>query len=191
SADTKDLTKATGLRGPALTEAVQLGCQQGKIMYDLADNVYRYRPLSDAPLDLGRLQYRNQRERVAHHLLTRRGAVKIASENRIAGTGLELTGKVAVAEDKREYRPKMLLGDEGQLAKAECTCPAFRKQGLKDGPCVHLVALRLAYAEQEAKRLKSGDPRQTVSVETRTSRRRDAGGADAYSETPEQKASVR
>jgi predicted DNA-binding WGR domain protein len=180
SADTASLVKGTGLRGAALVEALQLGCQQGKVMYDLADNVYRYRPLTDEPLDLARLQYRNQRERIAHDLLTRRGAVKIVSENRIAGTGLELTGKVQVTEDKREYRPKMLLGDEGQLAKAECTCPAFRKQGLKDGPCVHLVALRLAYAEQEAKRLREGDPRQTVTVETRTYSRRDEAGEDVY-----------
>ena len=127
-------------------------------MYDLADDVYRFRPLTDAPLDLARLEYRNRRERVAHDLLARRGAVKIASENRIPGTGLELTGKVTVAEDRREYRPQMLLADEGQVTRAECTCTAFRKQGLKAGPCVHLVALRLAYAEQEARRLKGLDP---------------------------------
>ena len=70
--------------------------------------------------------------------------MKIVTENRIPGAGLELTGKVAVAEDRREYRPQMLLDDEGQVSKAECTCAFFRKQGLKAGPCVHLVALRLA-----------------------------------------------
>jgi hypothetical protein len=121
-ASDKDLAKVTGLKGHDLVEALQLGCQQGKLMYDVAENVYRLRPLSEAPLDLTKLEYRNQRERVAHDLLVRRGAVKISSENRIAGTGLELTGKVAVEEDKREYRPQMLLGDEAQVLKAECTC---------------------------------------------------------------------
>ena len=62
---------------PALIEALQLGCQQGQLMYDLADDVYRFRPLTDAPLDLARLEYRNRRERIAHDLLARRGAVKI------------------------------------------------------------------------------------------------------------------
>ena len=112
-----DLAKATGLKGAALTEALQAGCQQGKLMYDLAADVYRLRPLTEAPLDLVRLEYRNQRERVAHDLLVRRGAVQIVTENRIPGTGLELTGKVAVAEDRREYRPQMLLADEGQVSR--------------------------------------------------------------------------
>jgi predicted DNA-binding WGR domain protein len=132
-----------------------------------------------------RLQYRNQNERSAHDLLVRRGAVKIVSENRIAGMGLELTGKVSVTEDKREYRPQMLLADEGQVTKAECTCAAFRKQGLKEGPCVHLIALRLAYAEQEAKRAKGLDPKQAITVETRSYSKRDDRGEDVVQVTLE------
>lgn len=175
-----ELAKATGLSWEALLEALQLGCQQGRVMYDIAADVYRLRPLTDAPLDLDRLQYRDRRERIAHDLLVRRGAVAIVSENRIAGTGLELTGKVVVEEDKREYRPQMLLGEEGQVVKAECTCPTFRKQGLKAGPCVHLVALRLAYADQEAKRTKGLGPREVVTIETRTYSKRDGKGETVY-----------
>ncbi len=167
-APAKDIGKATGIKGPALLETLQLGCQQGKLMYDLAHGVYRLRPLVETPLDLLRLQYRNQREKVAHDLLVRREAVRIVSENRIAGTGLELVGQVSVTEDRRDYRPQMLLGDEGQVSKAECTCSLFRKQGIKTGPCVHLIALRLAYAEQERRRAKGVDPRQIITVETRT-----------------------
>ena len=175
-ASAKDLAGVTGLKGAALVEALQLGCQQGKLMYDVAEDVYRLRPLSEAPLDLSKLEFRNQRERVAHDLLVRRGAVKITAENRIAGTGLELTGKVAVEEDKREYRPQLLLGDEAQVLKAECTCALFRKQGLKQGPCAHLVALRLAYAEQQR-----GKPDLSkVTMETRTFSKRDATGEDVF-----------
>ncbi len=175
-ANADSLSKKTGLKGAALVEALQLGCQQGKLMYDVAEDVYRLRPLSEAPLDLERLEYRNQRERVAHDLLVRRGAVKLTSENRIAGTGLELTGKVAVDEDKREYRPQLLLGDEAQVLKAECTCALYRKQGLKQGPCAHLIALRLAYAEQQR-----GKPSlDKVTMETRTFSKRDAAGEDVF-----------
>jgi predicted DNA-binding WGR domain protein len=179
-ASSKDLAKETGLKGAALIEALQIGCQQGKIMYDLANDVYRLRPLTEAPLDLSKLEYRNQRERIAHDLLVRRGAVKIISVNRIAGTGIELTGKVTVEEDKREYRPQMLLVEEGNVTKAECTCALFRKQGLKVGPCPHLIALRLAYADQELKRQRSGDPKQVVTVETRTYSKRDEEGEDVF-----------
>jgi hypothetical protein len=177
-ADVKDLTKATGLKGAALIETLQLGCQQGRLTYDLAHDVYRYRTLTKEPLDLSRLEYRNQRERIAHDLLVRRGAVQIVSENRIPGSGLELTGKVTVEEDKREYRPQLLLADEGQVNRAECTCPFFRKQALKAGPCAHLIALRLAYADQETKRAKGVAPRQLVTVETRSYSRRDEAGEE-------------
>jgi hypothetical protein len=180
SAGAGELAKQTGLTWPALIEALQLGCQQGRIMYDLAHDVYRLRPLSDAQIDPTRLEFRDRRERIAFDLLARRDAVKIVTENRIPGAGLELTGQVAVAEDKREYRPQLLLSDEGQAAKAECTCNFFRKQGLKAGPCVHLIALRLAYAAQEAQRLKGLDPRRAIAVETRSFSRRGDAGEEVY-----------
>jgi hypothetical protein len=169
-ADTKELAQQTGIKGSALLEALQLDCQNGELMFDIANGVYRYRPIVEKPLDLTRLQYRNVREKVAHDLLTRRGAVKIQSENRIAGIGLELTGQVSVAEDKRDYRPQMVLADEGQVRKVTCTCATFRKHGIKGGPCVHLIALRLAFAEKEAKKAKSDD---AVKFETRAFAKRE------------------
>jgi hypothetical protein len=182
-ASAKDLAEATGLKGAALLEALQAGCQQGKLMYDIATDTYRLRALTEAPLDLVRLQYRNQRERTAHDLLARRSAVRIVSENRIARTGVELTGNVKVEEDRREYRPQMLLTEEGQVNKAECTCTLFRKQGLKGGPCAHLVALRLAYAEQEARKARGAEARDKIVVETRTYSRRDEKGEDVVQVT--------
>lgn len=102
----------------------------------------------------------------------------ITGENRIPGSGLEITGKVVVDEDRREYRPQMLLADEGQVAKAECTCSTFRKQGLKGGPCVHLVALRLALAAREARRASGSEPADAITAETRLFSRRDPSGED-------------
>lgn len=169
-ASAKDISHQTGIKGAAFVEAVQVGCQNGELMYDIANDVYRHRPLTEKPLDLARLQFRNDREKVAHDLLTRRGAVRITGENRIAGVGLELTGTVSVTEDKRDYRPQMLLADEGQVKKVTCSCATFRKQGIKGGPCVHLIALRLAFAEKESKKAKSED---AVKFETRAFAKRE------------------
>jgi predicted DNA-binding WGR domain protein len=77
----------------------------------------------------------------------------------------------------------MLLTEEGMVSKAECTCTFFRKQGLKAGPCPHLVALRLAYAEQEVRRAREAGPRRGVTVETRAYSRRDETGADVVQVT--------
>jgi predicted DNA-binding WGR domain protein len=72
----------------------------------------------------------------------------------------------------------MVLTDEGNVGKAECTCGFFRKQGLKAGPCVHLIALRLVYAEQEARRAAGLEGREAVQVETRSYSRRDERGEE-------------
>ncbi len=175
-----ELAKLTGLSWEPLLEALQLGCQQGKIMYDIAADVYRFRPLTEAPLALGRLEYRSARERIAADLVSRRNAVSIRSENQIATIGLELTGRVDVTEDRREYRPQLLLSDDGFISKAECTCPFFRKQGLKNGPCAHLIALRLAFADRQAKRRRGELPGDLIVAETRAFSRRDVRGEEVY-----------
>ncbi len=131
-------------------------------MFDVAREAYRFRPLTGEALDPARFEFRNDRERRAHDLCAEKGAVKIVTENRIHGEGVELTGKVAVAADKREYRPALLIDDEGRVKKAECTCTFFRKHQLKEGPCEHLVALRLAEArEEQRRRAQRGSARET------------------------------
>jgi predicted DNA-binding WGR domain protein len=175
----EELGKATKLSPSDLREALQAGCQHGRIMYDLAEKVYRLRPLVDEPIDMAKLEYRNAREKKAHDLVERKGAVAVVGENRIAGEGLEVVGKVVDREDDRDYRPKLLINEEGQVGKAECTCPAFRKQGLQHGPCPHLIALRLAYARVLAQRAEGigGD---LPAMETRTYSRRDRRGETVY-----------
>jgi hypothetical protein len=159
--------------------ALQVGCQRGQLMFDVAREAYRFRPLTGAPLDPGRFEFRNDRERRAHDLCAAPGAVKIATENRIHDVGLELVGKVAVAAEKREYRPELLLDDDGRVKKAECTCAFFRKHQLKEGPCEHLVALRLAEAREEARRkAQRGASRATITLETRTYTKRHEKGED-------------
>lgn len=176
----EDIASATKLKAEDLAEALQIGCQRGQIIFDVAAQVYRLRPLTNVPLDFERLQYRNQNERLAHDLIARKGAVTITSENHIHGSGVEVTGKVDVAEDKREYRTQLLLNDDGFVSKAECTCTQFRQQGLKHGPCSHLVALRLAYAKRDAERKASGRARRTITMETRRYSKRTAAGEHVY-----------
>ena len=182
-ADVETLSKETKLNAEQLQEALQLGCQLGQLIFDVNKSVYRLRPLTSQPLDHNRLEFRNQNERRAYDLLNRKSAVSIATENRIVGTGVELTGKVVVKEDKRDYRPQLLINDDGFVTKAECTCNEFRRQGLKAGPCTCLVALRLAYAKREADRKASGKSRNTVTVETRTYSKRVSSGEQVYQVT--------
>ena len=157
-------------------------------MFDVAREVYRHRPLTGEPLDPSRFEFRNVRERRAHDLCAQKGVVRVVSETRIHGVGLELTGKITVPADKREYRPELLLDDEGRVKKAECTCAFFRKHQLKEGPCEHLIALRLFEAREEVKRREQrGKSRGTITMETRTYARRHARGEDVYQLALDQK----
>ncbi len=180
-ASAKEIAAAVGVPPAQVLEALQVGCQRGMFMFDVARDAYRYRPLTGEALDPARFEFRNDRERRAHDLCAEKGAVKIVTENRIHGEGLELVGKVAVAADKREYRPALLVDDDGRVKKAECTCAFFRKHQLKEGPCEHLVALRLAEArEEQRRRAQRSAERGSVLLETRTYARRHAKGEDVY-----------
>ena len=149
-------------------------------MFDVAEDVYRLRPLVDKPLEMDRLEYRNANEREAYDLVFRQSAVTITQENRIYGTGTELVGTVKVAGDKREYAPRMLISDDGFVIRAECTCPQFRQHGIKEGPCPHLIALRIAHAIRERHRRESGEVDDSIRVETRTFSKRTEGNETVY-----------
>lgn len=177
-ASASTLASHTGLPLPRVHAALQAACQQGVCMYDLAGEVYRLRPILGEAPDLNRLQYRNDRERVAWDLVGR-GVVKVVTENRVLGEGLELVGKVTVDSERREYRPELMALDDGRVRKAQCTCAFHRQHGLKEGPCAHLLALRLQHARLEAERLANRDrDRGTITVETRTYVKRDDRGED-------------
>lgn len=176
-----EVEEATKLKPADALRALQASCQAGLVMYDVARDVYRLRPLTAEPLDPERLRYRNERERAAHDLLATSGAVKQTHENRIHGEGLEITGKVAVAAEKREYRPQMLIAEDGAVRRAECSCAFYRKNKLKSGPCAHLIALRVQFARLTVKRAaQRGKARKTVVTETRTYVRRHPRGETVY-----------
>ena len=149
--------------------------------YDLARDVYRYRPLLGEPLPLDRLAFRNPRERYAYDLLATKDAVRLIQENHIHGRGVELTGRTLVAADKREYRPQLLIDPEGRVKRAECTCKLFRQHKLKEGPCAHLVALRILYQKRVRDREKArAGKRSAITVETRTYVKRHSCGEDVF-----------
>ena len=180
SSERESIGKATKISGEDLIANLQRGCQEGQMMFDVAENVYRLRPLTDKPLDMERLEYRNLHERQAYDLVLRQAAVTITKENHIFGRGLELTGTAKVKEDKREYLPQLMISGEGFVSRAECTCATFRRQGIKAGPCPHLIALRIAHAIREKVRRETGESDDAITVETKTFSRRVDGEETVY-----------
>lgn len=168
--DTADgIADAIGQPIAEARRALQSACQRGLVMYDLAVGRYRLRPLLGEAIDPAKLAHRSPDERAAHDLLEA-GAVRVESRNEIPTVGTEVVGQVELEADKREFRPTMLIDDEGRVRKADCTCAAIRKNGLRRGPCAHLIGLRLKLAAD--RRAEAAGGRATIEVATKTFTRR-------------------
>lgn len=146
------VSKACGLNKKETAAALQQACQQGLVMYELSTGLYRYRPLTQEPLDMAQFQFRQPAEALAYDLVERQGAVGELSLNLIPNEGIEISAEIKVKEDKREYLTRLKLNEEGHVTKAECSCHQIMQHGLSQGACSHLIALRLQYAVQVASR---------------------------------------
>lgn len=162
-----DLVATTKLSEKRCRTALQQASQQGLVIYDLARQVYRYRPLTEKALDMSHFQFRQPAEKLAYDLVARQKALSPLQLKVIPLEGTEISAEITVKEDKREYLAKLKLTDEGQISKASCSCHQIMTHGLSQGACSHLLALRIAYAEQQAKRDMS-----LISQETRLLTRR-------------------
>ena len=175
AADWRTLVTRTGATPAQVLAVLQAAGQNGWVMFDLATGQVRLRPLTAEPLDPQRLAFRNDVEKLAHDLVES-GAVELLREGVAPRGGVELVAHVKVLADQREYRTSFVIDDDGRVQRAECTCHQFRSHGLKEGPCAHLMALRLRYAELLTERAagRGHVPR----TETKTfARRSDAGEA--------------
>lgn len=134
-----------------LRQLLLQGSQQGLIRYDLAKQVYYYRPLTDKPLDMQEFAYHNLAEKHAYDLVSRKETINNFLVDMIPTKGVNISAEIHVTEDRRNYHSQLQLNEEGMVSRAECSCPQFLQHRLTHGVCSHLIALRLAYANYDAK----------------------------------------
>lgn len=154
---------------------LQQACQQGLVMFDGQSQVYRYRPVLPQGISIEQLRYRQPAEQQAYELVEQQGAIGDLEVMLLNNEGLELSATIHVAADKRSYLSKLKLNEEGMVAKAECSCHQIMQHGLSQGPCSHLLALRIAYAQQL-----SQQDRQILEQETRLFSRRRGQQLEQY-----------
>lgn len=156
--------------------ALKLLCMRGRVLFDVAAGTYRPRELLSQPLDLADVRYGSEAEAAAHRLLGG-GEVKLTKLHEIVGEGLEIHGEITDREARRSYATRYTIDTEGRVREAACTCPLFRRSGMREGPCEHLLALRILHArrraEEEALR-NTPEGRKLIRAETRTLLRRSA-----------------
>ncbi|MFZ1640392.1 MAG: SWIM zinc finger family protein [Candidatus Contendobacter sp.] len=148
---------------------------KGTLVHDIASGLFHHRPLLAQPLELDRLRYRDAREEQAHRLLATKDQVQLTRIHDLGREGTTIDGEVQDRQAHRHYQTSFTLDREGRSVKASCTCHEFRRAGLKQGPCPHMIALRLRYAREQAaleQARETADGRRLIRAETRTLTRR-------------------
>ncbi len=168
----------TQVRSTLLAALAQL-----RVGHDLASGVFFARPLVATPIPTAQLQFRDAREAAAHRLLGEPAAVTLT---KVADQGIEgrtIEGQVVDAKAHRTFFPGFTIDREGRTSAASCTCSAFRRAGIKEGPCEHMIALRVSYTRQQAQleaARQTPEGRAQVTAETRILMRRTTIGAETY-----------
>lgn len=179
------LVAGAGAPKDAVRAALQLECLRGRILYDIARGAYRPRELMPTPVDEAVIRFGSEREARAHRLLgdggPGAGEVKVTKVHEVVGEGTRIHGEVVDREAVRSFFPAFTLDLEGRVKEASCGCPHFRRSGLREGPCEHMMALRLAYARQRAAEealRQTPEGRKLIRAETRSYVRREASGQE-------------
>lgn len=177
------LAEVLGRPRPEVRRTLLAGLAQLRIGHDLATGEMFARPLTGAPLAPDALRFRDAREAAAHRLLAEAGSVTLT---KVADQGIEgraIEGQVVDAKAHRTFHPGFTIDREGRTKDATCTCTAFRRSGIKEGPCEHMIALRVAYTREQAAleaARQTAEGRAAITAETRILLRRTAKGAESY-----------
>jgi hypothetical protein len=128
------LRAATNASAPGVTAALRRLAFAGQVIHDLPHGVYRFRQVMPVPLGEAQLGPENAELTGARHLMLTRNCRVDTAERGERGT--VLIGKV-------ESKPVEILVDlDGRIRRGKCVCGHFRKFGIRNGPCRHMIALR-------------------------------------------------
>ncbi len=174
------LASSTGRESNDVRQALLYEMQRGVVLHDVATGTFRQRPLFAEPVDAEKLKYRDEREAEAHRLLEGEGQVRLTRVHDLGGEGVRIEGEVEDKKAHRTYQTSFTIDREGRTIDAACTSPQFRRSGLREGPTVPMIALRLLYARQQAELERARgteEGRKLIRAETRTLIRRQGEGA--------------
>lgn len=130
--------------------------RRGLAMFDLVDQVYRYRPLTARALDLKRLYPQDLRQEQAATLKPE-GVSCQAEESRKLKRFKTPEGSQQREVIYRNWKIQgacqgheleLVVNDQEQILFGRCGCDFFQKHLLQRGPCAHLLALYRVSREQ-------------------------------------------
>lgn len=114
----------------------------GQVIYDFGRDVARYRPVLPVPLGADVVGPEHEELTGARRLLAE-GGVEVLSEERIGRLD------VFVARMPGQKQVELGLDPDGVIRKGRCGCSFFYTNKLRQGPCRHILALRLTVLAPE------------------------------------------
>ena len=154
---------------------------RGEVAHDVATGLLRARAVVGPAIDPARLAHRDETEARAHRLLADPTQVQRTKAHALGAEGTAIEGKIDDRAARRSFKTSFTIDPEGRTVGASCTCPRFVRAGVREGPCEHMIALRIAHARAEreheaARGTEAG--RKLIRAETRTLIRRRAERAE-------------
>lgn len=149
------LAMSAGMPVPKVRSALSYLCQVGRAMYDLAGGVYRHRELFASPFlvqasAVQKAAEKKDSQATRARQLFETGAIRITARRPVTGDdgrkGYKLTGSAAGKSGR--VRPLLHVDADAAIVSASCTCSFFKSHQLTQGPCEHVLALRLAHMEK-------------------------------------------
>ena len=137
----ENLSRKLNLDKKQVLGALAAYTQAGRAIYDLNKGVYRVRELAREPLPMETLRFANEREESAARFLNEK-AVSVKRRERKTDGALEIAG--TVKDKSNTVSVSMLIDSDERLTEASCNCYFFSVNKLFQGPCEHILALRLA-----------------------------------------------
>ncbi len=140
-AGAQQLAQATGLDTAQVHAAMLRWMQAGRAVYDLDAGRYAWRELLREPLTAQQLAPARPEEQKALALVRgqRIDAPRIDREQGFS----RITGKIPRADGKRLFDTQLELDADERLTDARCGCNHYQQHRLRQGPCEHMIALRL------------------------------------------------
>ena len=141
-ADSQSLSTRLRMDRKDVLGALLAATQAGLVVKDLHGDLWRSRALSREPLPLESLRFSNDREATARALFIK-GSVQVEVEERLDGR--TITG---IVDDGERRLPVMLeIDSDERLVRASCGCNFYQQNHLRQGPCEHILAARMAKAK--------------------------------------------
>jgi len=148
-ATSEALSKSLGMEKSLILGALGIATQEGRVIYDGANKLWRSRELAADPLPIDKLRYENERELEAK-LIVDQGNVDVISKQE--GDVKILTA--TVKEHSRSYAVRLKIDADERIVEAACNCNFYTQNKLMKGPCAHILAARMADAQAKLKSLK-------------------------------------